>query len=184
MAARSYFGKPAKELTLEEGALLAGLTKGPNYFNPDRHPGRAQERLAYVLSRMQEDGAIARGCSPGRGLPALPALVAYERPRRDIGFHFVDQVAREAKSVAGIEAITANSYTVRSTINPQLQRAVEAALQEGLVALRAQRRARSVPCRRGEPRPRPCSGSRRSKQDRRQAAGLAAGARQRAAAAL
>ena len=58
--------------------------------------------------------------------------MAYERPRRDIGFHFVDQVAREAKSIAGIEAITTNSYTVRSTISPQLQRAVEKALQEGL----------------------------------------------------
>jgi penicillin-binding protein 1A len=131
LAARGYFGKPAKELTVEEGALLAGLTKGPNYFSPDRHPGRAQERLAYVLSRLQEDGAITAAQS-GRGLPALPTLVPYERPRRDIGFHFVDQVAREAKSVAGIDAITANSYTVRSTINPQLQRAVEGALQEGL----------------------------------------------------
>jgi penicillin-binding protein 1A len=69
---------------------------------------------------------------PGRGLPSLPHLVPYERPRRDIGFHFVDQVARKAKSIAGIEAITANSYTVRSTISPQLQRAVEEALQEGL----------------------------------------------------
>ncbi len=131
LAARSYFGKLAKELTLEEGALLAGLTKGPNYFNPDRHPVRAQERLAYVLSRMQEDGVLAAEQS-GRGLPALPRLIAYERPRRDIGFHFVDQVAREAKSLAGIDAITANSYTVRSTINPQLQRAVEETLQEGL----------------------------------------------------
>src|SRR5438132_7272270 len=131
LAARSYFGKPAKELTVEEGALLAGLTKGPNYFSPDRRPERAQERLAYVLSRLQEDGALPAG-EPRRGLPALPALVPYERPRRDIGFHFVDQVAREAKSVAGIDAITANSYMVRSTINPQLQRAVEAALQEGL----------------------------------------------------
>jgi penicillin-binding protein 1A len=65
-------------------------------------------------------------------LPALPAMVAYERPRRDIGFHFVDQVAREAKSVAGIDAITANSYTLRSTISPPLQRAVEETLQEGL----------------------------------------------------
>jgi penicillin-binding protein 1A len=131
MAARGYFGKPANELTLEEGALLAGLTKGPNYFNPDRHPGRAQERLAYVFSRLQEDGVLA-GKPPGRELPLLPALVPYERPRRDIGFHFVDQVAREAKSIAGIEAITANSYTVRSTISPQLQRVVEEALQEGL----------------------------------------------------
>src|SRR3954462_5112556 len=132
LAARSYFGKQAKNLTLEEGALLAGLTKGPNYFNPDRHPGRAQERLAYVFSRMQEDEANPAEQQVARGLPALPAMVAYERPRRDIGFHFVDQVAREAKSVAGLETITANSYTVRSTINPQLQRAVETTLQEGL----------------------------------------------------
>jgi membrane peptidoglycan carboxypeptidase len=131
MATRGYFGKPTKELTLEEGALLAGLTKGPNYFNPDRHPGRAQERLAYVLSRLREDG-VSTAEPPGRGLPPLPPLVPYERPRHDIGFHFVDQVAREAKSVAGIEAITANSYTVRSTISPQLQRAAEEALQEGL----------------------------------------------------
>jgi penicillin-binding protein 1A len=131
LAARGYFGKPAKELTVGEGALLAGLTKGPNYFSPDRHPGRAQERLAYVLTRLAEDGVSAAE-PPGRGLPPLPALVPYERPRRDIGFHFVDQVAREAKSIAGIEAITANSYTVRSTITPPLQRAVEGALQEGL----------------------------------------------------
>src|SRR6266849_2988362 len=131
LAARGYFGKPAKELTLEEGALLAGLTKGPNYFSPDRHAARAQERLAYVLGRMRENGMLADG-EAARGLPALPTMAAYERPRRDIGFHFVDQVAREAKSVAGIEGITANSYVVRSTISLPLQRAVEETLQEGL----------------------------------------------------
>ena len=131
MAARSYFGKPAKELTLDEGALLAGLTKGPNYYNPDRHPERAQGRLAYVMSRMQEDGTVARD-HIGRSLPALPTLVAYEKPRRELGFHFVDQVAREAKAVAGIDAITSNYYTIHSTINPKLQRAVEQTLQEGL----------------------------------------------------
>jgi penicillin-binding protein 1A len=130
MAAQSYFAKPARELTLEEGALLAGLTKGPNYYSPDRHPGRAQERLAYVFSRLQDDGVTVPE-QDGRRLPALPELTAYQ-PRRDIGFHFVDQVAREAKAAAGIEAITANSYTVRSTINTQLQRVVEATLQEGL----------------------------------------------------
>ena len=135
MAARSYFGKPAKDLTLEEGALLAGLTKGPRYLSPDRQPARAQERLAYVLDRMREAGMLgaeARNEESSRGLPPLPAMVKLERPRRDVGFHFVDQVAREAKSVAGIDAITASSYTVHSTIDPHLQRAVEEALQEGL----------------------------------------------------
>src|SRR5437762_12203466 len=77
LAARSYFGKPAKELTVEEGALLAGLTKGPNYYSPDRQPARAQERLAYVLSRLKEDG-VAGADPPERGLPALPGLIAYE----------------------------------------------------------------------------------------------------------
>ena len=130
MAAQSYFDKSATELTLEEGALLAGLTKGPNYYSPDRYPGRAQERLAYVLNRMQEDGAIGPEHT-SRKLPELPAFAAY-KPRRDFGFYFSDQIAREAKVAAGIDAITANSYTVRSTINTQLQRALEQELQEGL----------------------------------------------------
>jgi penicillin-binding protein 1A len=131
MAARSYFGKSAAELTLGEGAMLAALTKGPSYFNPDRHPDRAKDRFAYVLGRMQEDGfATADEVKP---LNALPRLIAQERPRRDTGFHFVDQLAREAKMVASLNGgLTADSYTVHSTIHPGLQRATEAALQEGL----------------------------------------------------
>jgi penicillin-binding protein 1A len=137
-AARSYFNKSVSELTLEEGALLAGLTKGPNYFSPDRQPARAQGRLAYVLGRMQEDGMLSAAeiskLNGGQGLPPLPhmAVAPGQRPRRDIGFYFMDEVAREAKSVAGISDVTNDSYTIRSTINPQLQRAVEEALQEGL----------------------------------------------------
>jgi membrane carboxypeptidase/penicillin-binding protein len=136
LAARNYFGKSARKLTLEEGALLAGLTKGPNYFSPDRQPLRAQERLGYVLTRLQEDGMSGASESTDQrsrpGVPPLPAVIPYQRPRRDIGYHFIDEVAREAKSIAAINAITADSYTIRSTINPQLQRAVEEALQEGL----------------------------------------------------
>jgi penicillin-binding protein 1A len=73
LAARSYFGKPATQLSVEEGALLAGLAKGPNYFNPDRHPMRAQRRLAYVLGRMRADGMLA-AAGPAHGLPTLPML--------------------------------------------------------------------------------------------------------------
>jgi penicillin-binding protein 1A len=135
VAARSYFGKPAKDVTLEEGALLAGLTKGPTYFSPDRQPNRARERLAYVLNRMGEDGMLGTGPQTegtAHSLPTLPVMVASARPRRDIGFHFVDQVAREARTVAGLERMTDISYTVHSTIDQPLQRAAEEALQEGL----------------------------------------------------
>src|SRR4051794_40001436 len=131
MAARSWFGKPAKELSLAEGALLAGLPKGPNYYSPDRFPDRARERLAYVLNRMKEDGAVTAEAMQ-RALAAMPPLAAFERPRRDLGLHFVDHLNREAKTFAGVDGMTSGSYVVRSTIDATLQRATETALQEGL----------------------------------------------------
>jgi penicillin-binding protein 1A len=131
MAARSYFGKSAKDLTLSEGALLAGLPKGPSYFSPDRYPGRVRERHTYVLDRMEEDGAITPEAAVA-ARAAMPALVAYERPRRDFGFHFADQVVREARALAAANGAAANSYIIHSTINVPLQRGVEEALQEGL----------------------------------------------------
>lgn len=132
VAARSYFGKPTSELTLPEGALLAALTKGPNFFNPDRHPTRVRERFVYVLQRMVEDDALAGDEMKRMVTVGVPNLVAFERPRRDVGFHFTDQVQREARTIAGVEGLTAQTYTVRSTIIAPLQRAVEASLQEGL----------------------------------------------------
>jgi membrane carboxypeptidase/penicillin-binding protein len=80
---------------------------------------------------MQEDGAITAE-QMKQALTRLPPLVPHERPRRETGFYFVDHLTREAKALAGIENLTASSYTVRSTVVPELQRAVEAALQEGL----------------------------------------------------
>ena len=78
MAARTYFGKPAKQLNLEEGALLAGLVKGPSYYSPDRQPARAQERMAYVLS------SPAGGQAPSRlARSSLPAVAA-SSPRASV----------------------------------------------------------------------------------------------------
>jgi len=130
MASRSYFGKSAKDLTLGEGAMLAGLLKGPNYFNPDRHPDRSKDRLGYVLGRMQEDGVITMA-QKDAALATPPQLAAFKLPRRDSGFHFVDFLSREAKA-DGVASLTADSYTVHSTINAQLQHDTEVALQEGL----------------------------------------------------
>src|SRR5215813_331572 len=130
MAARSYFGKSAQDLTLAEGAMLAGLLKGPSFFNPDRHPDRAQERLAYVLGRMKEDGVISAE-DKDKALAAPPKLLAFEQRRRDSGLHFIDFLSREAKT-DGVTSLTAEPYTVHSTINAALQREAEASLQEGL----------------------------------------------------
>lgn len=130
MAARSYFGKSAKDLSLPEAAMLAGLLKGPSYYNPDRHPDRAKGRLTYVLDRMKDDGFISEQ-QKDAALAAPPTLAPFAPPARDSGFGFVDYLGHEAKS-DGVDSLTAAPYTVHSTVNATLQRQTEAALQEGL----------------------------------------------------
>src|SRR5260370_27027491 len=112
--------------------MVAGMPEGPTYYSPDRHPDRAQERLAYVVSRMQED-SVAGAAAIDSAQVSLPRMVAYTQPQqRDSGYYFLDHVTREARSLAGIGTLTAAGTTVRTTIRPDLQRAAEAALQEGL----------------------------------------------------
>jgi protein subunit release factor B len=55
MASQSYFKKPAEKLSAPEGAFLAGLTKGPYYYNPDKYGERSKLRTYYVLKRMKDD---------------------------------------------------------------------------------------------------------------------------------
>jgi penicillin-binding protein 1A len=128
MAARGFFGKSVGALTPVEAAFIAGLAKGPSYFSPDRNAARARDRMAYVLGRMHDDGMIASVDAKVQ----LPPMVPYERLRHDTGFHFVDQVAREARTIPAVGSLNESSYVVRSTINPELQRATESILQEGL----------------------------------------------------
>lgn len=59
-ASQAYFGKRAKELSLAEAALLAGLPQSPNRYAPDRHPEAAKLRRNMVLNRMLEQGDISQ----------------------------------------------------------------------------------------------------------------------------
>ncbi len=163
------------------------MAKGPAYFSPDRYPERARDRFAYVLKRMQEDNvAGTEGVNPG--VTGGPRIVPYEKPKREGGFHFVDHLMREAKTLVGMASLTSESYTVRSTINSKLQRAVEEALQDGLARYdeerpRPLRRTGAEPRRHGGPRHRRAEHPRPTSRPHHEA-GLADGARDREAAAL
>src|SRR4029078_9737933 len=54
----AYFGKPMRDLTIAEAAMLAGLPKAPSAYNPISNPTRARTRQVYILERMQENGCI------------------------------------------------------------------------------------------------------------------------------
>src|SRR6476620_613081 len=57
-AADSYFGKPLKDITVAEAAMLAGLPKAPSAYNPISNPTRARSRQLYIIERMQDNGFI------------------------------------------------------------------------------------------------------------------------------
>src|SRR5262245_42299983 len=80
---------------------------------------------------MQEDGAIDAE-QMRQASASVPRMAAFERRAQDSGFYFLDQLRREAKAAAEVDLLTGGSYTIRSTINPRLQRATETALQDGL----------------------------------------------------
>ena len=58
-ASEYYFSKPAKELKLEESALLAGMIKSPSKYCPIKHPDNALKRRNLVLSEMEKDGVVS-----------------------------------------------------------------------------------------------------------------------------
>ena len=57
-APQIYFGKPLKDLTVAEAAMLAGLPKAPSAYNPVTNPKRAKTRQLYVLRRMHDLGFL------------------------------------------------------------------------------------------------------------------------------
>ncbi len=91
-ASRRYFGKPARELTISEAALIAALPKAPSRLMPLEHPERALARRNYVLARMRDDGYITEAecksaiaepvCAQWHEFPALAPHIAMNlRPR-------------------------------------------------------------------------------------------------------
>ena len=71
--ANYYFGKKAKDLNIEEAAVLAGLPKAPNAYSPINNPERALHRRNLVINNMLEDGKITAERSPARQELAHPA---------------------------------------------------------------------------------------------------------------
>ena len=76
-----YFSKPAKDLTIEEAALLAGLPKGPSAYSPINNPEKALRRRNLVINNMMEDGRItAQQAQEAKSRPLSAASAV--RPQR------------------------------------------------------------------------------------------------------
>ncbi|MBI5092782.1 MAG: penicillin-binding protein 1C [Candidatus Hydrogenedentes bacterium] len=117
-AARRYFGKPAKELTLPEAALLAGLPKAPSAYMPLTHPDAALARRNYVLRRMRAEGFISNGdCE--RALAAPLGAAWHEFPT--LAPHLAQRLKREA-----------SRGPLRTTLDAALQEQAERLTRDGV----------------------------------------------------
>ena len=145
-AARAYFGKDVKELTLPEIAYLATLPKAPANYDPDRHPDRALVRRAYVLREMAANGYISKAEKQAADAAPL-GTVRRSDARRDaekpFEGYFMEEVRRELVAKYGTDigdganSVYAGGLWVRSSLDQTAQKAAEQALRDGLVRYEA-----------------------------------------------
>ncbi len=136
-AAQGYFGKPVSALSLGEGALLVGLPQGPSVYALDRHPERALARRDRVLRRLAETSQATQTDIE----LALAEPLHIEKRRPAFGApHFVAALVQGSLSEyqLGLDrAWIKGTSRIRTTIDPDLQRATETALSTTMAALRA-----------------------------------------------
>jgi penicillin-binding protein 1A len=137
-AARIYFGKNLKQLTLAESAMLAGLPKAPSAYNPVINPARAKLRQQYILLRMLEQGYITRGQYEAA---AQEPLVLAKNTAQQFSVHaeYVAEMVRQAMYQQYRDEAYTRGLTVVTTIDSADQANAYRALRRGLLAYDARR---------------------------------------------
>jgi penicillin-binding protein 1A len=127
-----YFSKHARELTLPEAALLAGLPKGPEEFSPIRHAERALRRRNLVIAEMLDDGKITR--EEASAATAAPLGLHVQAPVNSEAPYFVEEVRRQLEEEYGVEEAHGAGLKVYTTLDLDLQHAANQSLLDGLAA--------------------------------------------------
>jgi len=125
-AARTYFGRSARRLSLSEAAMLAGLVKAPSRLAPTHNLAGARARAEVVLSAMVDAGYLTpRAAERAKSRPAtLDASDIGEDVR-----YFTDWVMAKARSLAGPQD---GPWRILTTLDPTAQAAAERAIRSGL----------------------------------------------------
>ncbi|MGB8654945.1 MAG: PBP1A family penicillin-binding protein [Candidatus Acidiferrales bacterium] len=128
-ASEYYFGKPARNLTLSEAALLAGIIRGPIY-SPTARPAAALARRNVVLSAMAHDHRITQ--AQATAAMHLPMGLHIASGRNDLAPYFVEDIREYLEHTYGTAAVHEQGLRVYTTLNVQMQRAADQAVRDGL----------------------------------------------------
>ena len=131
-ASQFYFSKPARRLTLDEAALLAGLPKSPSYYSPITHPDHALKRRNLVINSMLEDGNItAQQAAEARDQP-IRLEVAHDPD--SLAPYFVEEIRRYLEGRYGSDQVHEGGLKVYTSLDMDMQRAANRAVFDGLAA--------------------------------------------------
>ena len=134
-AARTYFGKSAKDLTLAESALLASIPNNPGVYNPYNqygHEGLLQ-RQRYTLDVMAEMGMITKEeAEEAKQVPILDTIKPESSQYSDIlAPHFVLEVRKQLEDKYGISTMRAGGWTIKTSLDLRAQKIAEDAVATG-----------------------------------------------------
>ncbi len=133
-AAQTYWDKSLPELSIADSAYLATLPKAPSNYNPFRHPERATERRNWVIDRMVDDGFVTRAEGEEAKTQPLNVQVRQHGPRLEASDFFAEEVRREVLDIFGEEKLYGGGLSVRTTLDPKLQKIARNVLVDGLMA--------------------------------------------------
>lgn len=130
-ASQLYFRKRAKDLALEEAALIAGIIQGNARQSPFVNPEATRRRRNYALDRMAAVGFITREVAEAH--QATPIVVAGD-PYRDasVAPYFLEEVRKHLEATYGAKALYENGLTVRTGLDVKLQHAANTAVDRGI----------------------------------------------------
>jgi penicillin-binding protein 1A len=131
-ASEYYFSKPAKKLTLDEAALLAGLPKGPQAYSPITHPDRALKRRNLVINAMLEDGKIT--AQQAADAKARPVQLNLQRDPNSLAPYFVEEIRRYLENKYGSDQVHEGGLRVYTSLDMDLQKAANQAVLNGVAA--------------------------------------------------
>ncbi len=132
-AARAYFNKSARDLSLAEITLLAGLPQAPSRYSPRRHFALARSRQRYVLNRMAAEGIIdadAARAAYGRRLTIVPSTPDYNIAG-DQGY-FVSAAAEAVRHRYGDDRLRRGSLRIYTSLDSDLEAAARNAVVRGV----------------------------------------------------
>ncbi|MCI0488069.1 MAG: PBP1A family penicillin-binding protein [Blastocatellia bacterium] len=133
-AASAYFKKDVVNLTLPESAFLAGIIRGPSLYSPYRDPERAKARRNQVLDSMAETGTITREVAEQAKATDLK-IAPKNSSINSTAPYFVDYLQKQIPAALASEDIARQSYRIYTTIDMDLQRAADLAVNDTLAQL-------------------------------------------------